>query len=124
MEMHLTKLRFNVVSIKSHHSQIECQRMVDNFNRPNSGVQIKLLGIRLGSVLINLQFGAHRTIIMKWFKSVQAFLQAVQKHEQWISITWIDQSYDQLPMRRICEKFVSSLGRKRDMNLIKGDIKD
>ena len=129
--MNLINLGFRVVSMKAQHTQTERQRMIDDFNNPKSGVQIMLLGMRLGSVSINLQFGAHRMIIMEWFESVQAFLQALgriyrlgQKHEQWVFVPWIDHSYDQLQMHRISRKFVSSLGGEGNLDQAKGDIRE
>ena len=116
LETQLLNLGYKLVSLRSKDSQEERVRKIDAFNN-DPKVQILLFNTKLGAQSLNLHTGGSRIAIIEPPPNMATAVQVIgrisrvgQTSDQLVLLLWVDETYDQILLHKLCRKFISTYG--------------
>jgi hypothetical protein len=119
--MNVTNLYFKYNAINARQRQEERNKLISEFNDPDSDVMLLLITNNLGSVSLNLQAACHHIYIMEIPISYNVLIQILgrvnrigQKHEQFIKLLFVYDTFDQFAMHRLFRKIMPILAGEGD----------
>ena len=115
-EMFLQALQFNVLSLRSAHSEDEKTRIITKFNDPAAKVDILITTYRCCSVGVNLHAACHDVVMLQPAINANTVLQAIgrvhrlgQTHVQDIHILFSDHTFDRFVEMRQATKMIAQI---------------
>ena len=96
-------------SPRSKDSQEERVKKIDAFNN-DTEVQILLFNTKLGAQSFNLHISGSRIAIIEPPPNMATAVVLEQTSDQLVLLLWVDETYDQIFLHKLCRKFVSTYG--------------